>query len=247
MVGPGLLRRGLLIGASVFAIMWAPMHAGAQTLKGWPDAPTVPRTKYEWVAQDAWINGLPSRILKFDSELSPQELKEFLRQQWTREYRAGVRTYAAVGADVVSTVDNDHQLAMQIRPGNQGGSTGTFSITKPAEIKKDYTPSAWKQYSDTQVSQVMESIDGPKRSLWGNLMSSAGFRINVDRWRSEWVRQGYQVTGEAGDDKSLRNKSWVGYFDKANKSVEMTISEMPSGGRVNIVINQTGPVNGSLP
>lgn len=243
----GLLRRGLQTGATVFLMMLAPVHAGAQTLKGWPEVPTIPRTKYEWVAQDAWVNGLPSRILKFDSELSPQELKEFISQQWSRDYRAGVRAYIVAGAEVVSTLDDEHHLALQIRKGKQGGSTGTFSVTKPAEIKSDYTPQAWKQYSDTQVTQVMESIDGPRRSLWGSLTSTAGFRINVDRWRSEWVRQGYQVTGEAGDDKSLRNKSWVGYFDKASKSVEMTISEMPTGGRVNIVINQTGPTNGSLP
>lgn len=222
------------------AVMAAACGARAQT--GWPELPDPPRSTVEWVARDLVVDGLPSRIEHFDSELSADEVLTYYRARWARSARGEARAVSAGGWRGLSTLDGRFQLVVQVRDKTPHGSEGMLSVANLSAFRKSPLPANWPRWSDVKTTQVTESSDGPKRSLLVAMVSTQGLDLNVRRWRDEWIRRGYGLAHEIAPQGEAGVRSWVGSFDKSLQTVDVAVAYREKDRRTYISVNLIGPV-----
>ncbi|MFO1340241.1 MAG: hypothetical protein U1F53_18775 [Burkholderiaceae bacterium] len=230
------------------AAVWAMAAVSATAGTDWPSVPEPPRSQVEWVARDAIVNGLPSRIERFESELSPGEVLSFYRTRWAGA-KAGVpRETAAGGWQGLSTLSGAFQIAVQVKPRQPSGSEGLISTAHFGGVRRDPVPAQLPRFADTRIAQITESTDGPVRSQLVTMISSESFDLNVNRWRGEWLRRGWQLAFEKQPPVDREGvKTWLASFSKPPQSVDLALSWRPSDRKSYLTANLLGPVEGAMP
>lgn len=203
----------------------------------WPDLQEPPRAKAEWVSQDIRVNGMPSRIQHFQSELSVEEVLAFYRKRWTKPGVPEPREMSAAGWQTIAMLQDRYQLLTQVRARAPQGSEGILSVADLGDMKSDYLPRDWPTWNNMRVLQVTESVDGPKRSYVISMVSDDGFELNVRRVRDEWLRRGYILNHEQNNPAKTGQRGWIGIFDKANQSVDVTVAYADADRRTYITTN----------
>ncbi len=234
---PPRAPRSPLLGLALSALLAAPACAGAD----WPALVPPPRAVASEVAPQLRVNGLSSRILHFTTELPTAEVLSYYQRLWSKG-----RPPQAVNAGEwqgLSSLQGEFQLTLQVKPGARGrGSEGMVSAGHLRDLRADFVPADWPQFADTQVLQVTESEDGPKRSVLLNLVSRASYGTNLQRWRGEWQRRGLTLSREtevAGARPGERG--WMALFDGAAESLELTVAEVDNGRSVSIMAHRLLP------
>lgn len=237
---------------SATACLVASLAAGpGQAATTWPEVPPPPRAQVvEWVARDSVVNGLPTRIERFETELTPAEVLSFYRQQWSRAAVGSPRGTQAGGWQALSTLlPGGFQIAVQVRPLQGGsGSEGLISVAAFREVRRDPVPSMLPRFADTKVAQVTESLDGPQRSQLISMVSTESFEVNLARWRGEWQRRGWQLAFEQkppADRDGVR--TWLASFAKPPHSVDLALAWKPADRRSYITANLLGPTEEGAP
>ena len=229
-----LARRHALLLAMLAALRAGPAAAA------WPTLEEPPRARAEWVAQDSRINGVPTRILRFDSDLPVREVLAYYERQWAQG-RGSVRPVRLAGWEGVSTLQGQYHLTVQVKPGPAGSSQGLLSVVDMQDVKRDYVPAGWPRFADTRIVQVMESVDGPRRSQYVQQTARGAFSVHVDRWRREWLQRGLSLTRQSPPDQAGgQPRAWTGLFDREAESVEVSVAERGAGDLV-VVVNRTLP------
>ncbi|MEK8031087.1 hypothetical protein AACH06_09700 [Ideonella sp. DXS29W] len=221
-------------------VAWACALAGVPAAFAgatWPDPQDPPRSKVEWVSKDIRVNGLPTRIQHFESELSVDEVLGFYRKRWTKAGVPEPREVSAAGWQTIATLQDRYQLLVQVRGRSPQGSEGMLSVADLADMKSDYLPKEWPTWSNMRVLQVTESFDGPKRSHVISMVSDDGYDLNVRRVREEWLRRGYVLAHEQNNPAKAGQRGWVGIFDKASQSVDVTVTYSDDDRRTYITTN----------
>lgn len=214
----------------------------------WPDVPPPPRAQLEWVARDTVVNGLPTRIERFESELAPDEVLAFYRRRWAGAPVGSPRETRTGGWQALSTLAGAFQIAVQVRPKSPSGSEGLISTAHFGGQRAEPVPPGLPRFPDTLISQVTESVDGPLRSQLVTMVSTQSFDVNVQRWRGEWLRRGWHIAFEkqppAGRDGV---KTWLASFSKPPQSVDIALAWHPGDRQAYLTANFVAPVRGALP
>lgn len=220
---------------AMLAGLWAGPAAAV-----WPALEEPPRARAEWVAQDSRINGVPTRILRFDSELPVREVLAYYERQWAQG-RGSVRPVRLAGWEGRSTLQGQYHLTAQVKPGAGGGSQGLLSVVDMNDVRRDWVPAGWPRFADTRIVQVMESNDGPRRSQFVQQTARGAFSVHVDRWRREWLQRGLSLTRQSPPDGGNgQPRAWTALFDRDAESVEVSVAERAAGELV-VVVNRTLP------
>lgn len=209
-------------------LLWLCLAAPCAALASdWRDFRIPPRSTAEWVLQDARVNGIKTRVQRFESELSTDEVLGFFRHEWTRDFAKAPRNTTAAGWRALSVQRVPMQFSMQVRPRAGGGSEGMLSQMNLQEIQRDFVPPELPRLPQFRVTQVTESHDGARRSRLVTLKSEAGFEITVQRLRSHWSRQGWsalhdQLVPQPGV------RQWLAAFASGDRSVDVIVGH-PQG------------------
>jgi len=215
------------------------LAASAALADEWPALEAPPRAASEWVAQQMRVNGMPSRIMRFESELTVDEVLAHYQRRWSK---AGTPAPQAVSLNEwrsVNVLQGPYQLSVQARKIDGGRTEGLLSAANLKDLKSDYVPKDWPRFNDTQVMQVTESQDGPRQSLLMSSMSRSSYGVNVQRWRQEWQRRGYALTRETELPASAGQRGWMAFFDNGEQTMDVTITELPGSGKVAILANRS--------
>jgi hypothetical protein len=222
--------------------------ASASHALEWPSVPAPPRSSVEWVARDAVVNGLPTRVERFETELTPAEVLTHYRGLWAKAAAGSPRETQSGPWRGLSTLSDGFQLAVQVRPRQPSGSEGLISIAHFKGMQREVLPAQISSFPDTRVTQVTESTDGPQRSQLVTLVSTQSFELNVQRWRGEWTRRGYQMVFEQQPPAASDGvRTWLASFSKPPHSVDMALAWRPSDRRSFLTANLLGPAPGVRP
>lgn len=204
----------------------------------WPDLPEPPRSTVEWVAHDVRVNGLRTRILKFDSELPVADIVDFYQRRWGGVNSQAARPLHFAGWKGVSSLVGDFQFTVQAKPAKPQGSTGLISVANVVDARAATLPAGWPAFGDTRVLQVTESDDGPRHSVLVHQSSRASFSINVDRWRRAWQQRGYALTREVEvPAERAAGRQWMAFFDRSGDSADVTVAELEARAGVVVTVN----------
>lgn len=235
---PRLVAAGVAL-AAVSAV--TPARAAAD----WPELPEPPRSTVEWVARDSRINGLPSRIERFESELSVDEVLAHYRRLWRTAAVGAPQQVSRGDWQALSTWQGTYQLVVQVQARKPQGSQGMVSAMQMGTAPRDVLPADWPRWRDTRITQVTESDDGPLRSHLVAMVSSEGFDVNLARWRDVWQRRGFAQVHDHKAPAGDKERSWIGSFNRADESVDVVMTWREADRRTFISVNAITPVPGA--
>lgn len=198
----------------------------------WPDLPPPPRGQVEWVAKDVWINGIHSRIQKFESPQASPEVLAHYRAHWGSGDAGPAREDNVRGWSTISTLRGPYSLVVQVKPKEALGSQGLISILNIKEVKFKHLPHDWPQFNDIQVKQVMESVDGPKRSFYVLARSLKSADLVRDQMKGLWAQKGWHLQRE-----HRQPASYMGAYAREGNTMEMVITGDARQAGVNVVVN----------
>lgn len=219
------------------------MTAAVAATTPWPEVPDPPKATVEWVAKDSVINGLPSRIEKFESQLSMEEVLAYYRTFWAKSPSGKPRENKTGEWHTLSTLHGPFQIALQVQPKGKQGSFGLISVANFGEANKDFYPKSMPKWSDAKVLQVMESDDGPKHSQYVVVASRESLDFNIRRSREEWQRRGFNLVRESKPDPA--NPSWVASFDKEGAQLDVTVARSDRYRATTVTTNLVTPAKGA--
>ncbi|MBQ0960307.1 hypothetical protein KAK06_15235 [Ideonella sp. 4Y11] len=231
---------GLLVWTIVSAAVAAPVE--------WPEVKLPPRSHAEWVTNDAVVNGLPTRLQHFASELTPREVLGFYEREWARRPVGTPRRVDTGGWLALSTLAGGLQVAVQVREHPEGrGSEGLISWGHVQGLQRDLAPPWLPRFADHRIAQSMASTDGPVRSEHVTLVSQAPFEVQVRRWRDHWQRQGWRTTFDRESPANAEaGRGWLASFERAPQSVDVVISWQPHAQRGVATVNLLTPATAAL-
>lgn len=198
----------------------------------WPDLPAPPRGKVEWVAKDVWVNGIQSRIQKFESSQGSTEVLAHYRAHWRSGDAGPAREDTVRGWHTISTLRGPYSLVVQVKPNEKLGSEGLISILNIKEPKLNFRPPDWPEINGLEIYQVMESIDRHLRSIYvlaGSLKSLEHVR---DQMKSVWSQKGWHLQHE-----HLQPTRYMGAYALGSKTIEMVITRDAGQAKVSVVVN----------
>ena len=236
-----MTRAPALTAALLASALWLATPAAART--PWPEVPVPPKAQTEWVAEETVINGLPSRIESFDSQVSVAEMLAYYRAHWAHSREGAAREAQMGGWKTLTTLQGPFQIVLQVqaKPDPKRGSIGLLSVANFGEARKDFYPKNFPQWGDARTIQVMESVDGPRRSQYVVLSSREGVDFNVRRARDEWQRRGFELVRQT-PMPTPDQATWMASFNRGNEQLDITVGRQAKARRATVTTHLTTPV-----
>lgn len=186
-----MLIRKLWHGLAI-AVLLAASCANAQT---WPTLELPVGARSEVVADDMMLNGLNSRVLRFDIKGTMQDAQDFFRQQLGPR----ITENEISGSMVLTTRQGDYFVTVQLRELRSGVVQGTAMTTRlqhePGEIgattqlRKALPP-------DTAVLSTLQSNDHGRPAVTLVAANRASVKANRDSLLVRLADEGFRVAKE---------------------------------------------------
>jgi hypothetical protein len=152
---PGLLRA---VSIALLAV------GSAQATENWPELPLPPKADVQWVAQSMRVNGIPTRVMQFQSRANRAEIVEYYRAHWSGGYPLKPSVKAVEDSTVVGQKHGPYLMTVTVRDAAHDGSQGLISVAQMAGSKVDLEPRDLPMMPGAHVIRVVESDDPGKHS-----------------------------------------------------------------------------------
>ena len=141
------------------------LTGGARAAEPWPEIPSPPKSSVQWVGDSMRVNGVPTRIMQFQSQRSRSEVIEYYRAYWTGGYptKPVVKPMGNT-ASVISQRHGPYFMTIKIEDAAQGTSKGLISVAQIAGSKVSLDPGDLPLIPGAHVVSVVESNDPGKHS-----------------------------------------------------------------------------------
>ena len=215
-----------------FALWMVPGLSAPASLTPWPEMPPLEKARVEWVAKDVWINGVPTRVQQFESTQSPEGVMAYYRSLWRFGEAGPPRENNHAEWRMIATIHGPFQMVVQVKPNGASGSKGIMSCVNLKEVKAGYLPPEWPRNAPLKVLQVMESVDGPKRSFHIMATSDKGRALVRDHLRSVWGQRGWRLQNEVDEAAA-----YLATYAHNGKTLEVVLSPGHERSQVNVVVH----------
>jgi hypothetical protein len=149
---------------AAFLAVYVCVVGNATAAELWPEVPTPPKAKAEWVGDSMRINGVPTRVLQFQSKAPRAEVVEYYRSYWSGGYPTKPTVTPLGAATVVSQRHGPYFMTVKVEDAEARTSHGLISVARVAGIQVKRDPGDLPLLSGAQVLSVVESDDPGKHS-----------------------------------------------------------------------------------
>jgi len=136
----------------------------AWAVEPWPEIPLPPKADVQWVAQSMRVNGVPTRVMQFQSRSSRAQIVDYYRAYWTGAYPHKASVQPLGDATVVGQMHGPYLMNVKVQDAARGGSHGLISVARVLGSKADRDPGELPLIGGAQVISVVESDDPGKHS-----------------------------------------------------------------------------------
>lgn len=195
---PGVKRR---VGMGLLLMLFA---SGLQA-RDWPTLPVPPMSELSWVARDMHYNGMHLRVAKLHSRLLPVRVLTFFRERWAEpQYVDNKKVPGYIESkagpwSIISRVENDYLIAVQLRKDGSGETTGLISVNdlrqRPGKPGKGFP-----MMQGSQVVNDLPSQDAGRQARTLLLTNTFTVRSNADFYRKTYRREGWNVVMDRQSD-----------------------------------------------
>jgi hypothetical protein len=233
--------------ATLLAVL-SSMPEPAFAAQSWPEVAMPPKAEVQWVAASMRVNGVPTRVLQFQSRASRTEVVEYYRSYWSNGYEHEP-TVRPMGprATVLGQLHGPYLLTVKVEDGDKGTSRGLISLAQIGGSALDRSPGVVPLMPGAHVVSVVESDDPGKRSRQVVIYTSQPAASATRFYQASFANAGWlQLQGAPSPTASRRaSPSSFLVFARGPSEMQVSIAEMDKGKGsavlTNLVTKDTGP------
>ncbi|MEM9174054.1 MAG: hypothetical protein AAGC67_02380 [Myxococcota bacterium] len=221
------------------ALLVSGLLASSLAEAGLPSFPAPPGADVVDVSSGMNLNGANVSIRRFETDDTVEEVTDYYKRRWSRgpDGELGYREALTDVWYVLSHLDGEHLLALQIQPASDGGSWGYLSVSDlPEQIlgeggKKGRAP-AFPSMAGSVVLDDQGSKDPGKKgrvlALSNDFSPTGNATFYRDHYRALGWKSDMDVASEAGHALT---------YSTRGKTVRIVIQGTEEGGSV-VVANE---------
>jgi hypothetical protein len=230
-----------------FALILALFAIGrAVAAEPWPEIPSPPHADVQWVAESMRINGVPTRVLQFQSTVTRTEVVEYYKAFWSRGYptKPSVRPLGA--AIVISQRHGPYFMTVKVEDTDSRTSHGLVSVALVVGTKVTLDAGDLPIMPGAHVVSVVESDDPGKHSREVLLVLPQPRTSVTQFYSASFTNAGWQQI-QAGEDMRSPGGSSGSFvvFAKDHDEMQLSFVSTPKGRGsalvANLVTKDTGP------
>jgi hypothetical protein len=232
----------ILLVSSVFAQTYT------KSATPWPEFPEPPKAKVEWVSNDMRVNGLPMKVLHFNSQVAKAEIVAYYQAHWDiADKSLGLPADSKIKGAVVSQVGKDTVIGkvhgpfyMSVKVKDQGlsGSQGTMTTSMILGVSAEINPKGVPAPSDAKAMSVIESADFGKQSKQVLFVSRNSVAAVKSFYQQSLPASGWTLLDLHGDGRAQNGISgFVMTFVKSKQQLDIIIGHDVQKGATVVNVN----------
>jgi hypothetical protein len=232
----------ILLVSSVFAQTYT------KSATPWPEFPEPPKAKVEWVSNDMRVNGLPMKVLHFNSQVAKAEIVAYYQAHWDiADKSLGLPADSKIKGAVVSQVGKDTVIGkvhgpfyMSVKVKDQGlsGSQGTMTTSMILGVSAEINPKGVPAPGDAKAISVIESADFGKQSKQVLFVSRNSIASVKSFYQQSLPASGWTLLDLHGDGRAQNGISgFVMTFFKSKQQLDIIIGNDTQKGATIINVN----------
>jgi len=218
----------------------------AWAIEPWPEIPLPPKADVQWVAQSMRVNGVPTRVMQFQSRTNRGEITEYYRAYWSGGYKHAPSVRAMGEATIVGQQHGPYLMTVKVEDAAHGTSSGMISVAQVLGSKVDRDPGQLPLMNGAHVVSVVESDDPGKHSRTVVVVMPQPPTSVVQFYQASFANAGWlQVQGnESARTPGASAGSFV-VFARDEDEMQLSVVAARSGRGstllANLVTKDTGP------
>jgi len=170
----------------------------------WPELPLPPRASVQWVGDSMRVNGVPMRIMQFQSSAAAHDIVEYYLAYWSRGYPAKPSVRPVGPATVVGQAHGPYFMTVKVRDADRGGSDGLIAVSRLLGTRIERSPGALSLMQGAKVLQVVESNDPGKTSRQMVISNTLAPPAVAQYYLSWFQSEGWQLVQHTDTPRTAR-------------------------------------------
>ncbi|MBL4621292.1 MAG: hypothetical protein JKY89_02740 [Immundisolibacteraceae bacterium] len=193
---------------------------------GAPELPPPPDATVEIVASSASMNGIPITTRKFSVEMDIEEVLEFYRKLWHKpvDGHPGYTEASINEWQIVSRIEGDYLLTVQVANGQYGHSTGYLAISDYRKRARVVSSTKFPQMRESILVNDLGSSDPGKKAKTFLIRNEFSTSSNATYYRDHYMHRGWDVA----IDQSLKG-GHVLSFRRSGETVDIVVQHFGEG------------------
>jgi hypothetical protein len=211
----------------------------------WPEVPLPPKADVQWVAQSMRVNGVPTRVMQFQSRAGRSEIAEYYEAHWSGGYEHKPSVHALGEATVVGQMHGPYLMTVKVEDGARGTSVGLISVAQVIGSKMGRDPGELPLMTGAHVISVVESDDPGKHSRAVMIVSPQPASSVAQFYQASLVNAGWmQVQGNDVPRQPGAPAASLVVFARGESEMQLSIVAARNGRAstllANLVTKDTG-------
>lgn len=238
--------RTLSATVALVSVLLAAGLAHAETSTPWPEMVLPPRAKVEWIAAHMRVDGIPMRVMQFESEASRSEVVAYYTAHWSRGYSTKPSVTPAGDATVVGQVHGPYYMTVKVGERPHDHSSGWIAVSQMLGNRVELSARGLPLMPGAKVVSVVESEDPGKIDRDVLILQDAGVDYAMKFYETalesagwEEIQKPVSTTPRSGPRASMA----VFQRDQSQLSISATQLKGQRGSSIeaNLVTKDTGP------
>jgi hypothetical protein len=227
----------------LFALLAA---GGAWGAEPWPEMPSPPKSKVEWVADSMRVNGVPTRVMQFQSQAGRTEIVEYYRAYWSGGYPTKPSIKLLGASTVISQKHGPYLMTVKVEDAPRGSSLGLIAVSQVAGSKVEFNAGSLPLMPGARIVSVVESSDPGKRNREVVVFNRQPLASVMQFYQASYENNGWrQVQNNEASHASNSPGGMFAVFARDGIEMQLSITERPNGQGCVLVANEvtkdTGP------
>jgi len=227
----------------LFALLAA---GGAWGAEPWPEMPSPPKAKVQWVADSMRVNGVPTRVMQFQSQAGRAEIVEYYRAYWSGGYPTKPSIKLLGASTVISQKHGPYLMTVKVEDALRGSSQGLIAVSQVAGSKVEFNAGTLPLMPGARIVSVVESSDPGKRNREVVVFNRQALASVMQFYQASYENNGWrQVQNNEASHASNSPGGMFAVFARDGTEVQLSITERPNGQGCVLVANEvtkdTGP------
>jgi len=230
-----MIKRFAMFAAACYCLASAPLCPA----ESWPEFIYPAEATAQVVAQDMVFNGIPMRVLTFQSKLSSDQMVKFYQRRWKR-HGAPEPALSKLGEwRIVGMMDGEYYKTAQVKA-ERDGSTGYLGISlglKSIGKTKPVLGAGAPVPFGSVVRNDIYSVDLPKKARTVILTNRQSVDFNLNYYLRHYQGDGWGALMKKRVREPEHGAALV--FRKGVEEASVAISE--KNGQTVVFLNTVGP------
>ena len=213
--------------------------------ESWPTLPMPPKASVKWIAQNMRVNGVPTRVLGFQSRVGRAEMVEYYKAHWSGSFERAPSVKDYKQSTIVAQKLGPFFMTVKVEDGPRGSSVGLISVAQIIGSRFDRSPGELTLMPGAKVISVVESDDPGKHSRQVVIQAPQMSALVSQFYQTSMVNAGWrQVQASTQPANGVRGAGHFIVFARDGREMQLSIVE-PRKGKgstvlANLVTNGTG-------